>query len=194
MKKISTQNIAIFASGPSLNETDAKTLIQEGMLVIGVNNSWRIADTCHYIFAADQKWWDINYKEIPPGIKKVTTNKEAAKKHTLQLLNCNLKSYNSGMLSILLAYSLGAENIILLGFDCSIERGYHWHGKHKGMNNPNNFVINRWVDDFNNISEEINGNTNVINCSPGTRLECFKKRNLKATLHSLRKGVSREHS
>lgn len=46
-------------------------------------------------------------------------------------------AFNSGQRAIQLAAHFGAERIILLGYDCSLENGTHWHGNHPdGLKNP----------------------------------------------------------
>lgn len=82
-------------------------------------------------------------------------------------------AYNSGQLAIKLAAQLGAERVILLGYDCSLSSGIHWHGAHgDGLDNPDAAEVNRWHSDFASLRAELAG-IEIINASRHTELTCF---------------------
>lgn len=52
---------------------------------------------------------------------------------------------NSGFHAINLAIQFGLRSIVLVGFDMSIVKGYHWHGRHPaGLNNPKQDGVDKW--------------------------------------------------
>lgn len=63
--------------------------------------------------------------------------------------------------------------IYLLGYDCSIKNGLHWHGKHDGkLTNCNS--INDWPAIFKRVSIELS-HIKIVNLSRYTELECFER-------------------
>ena len=52
---------------------------------------------------------------------------------------------NSGFQAINVAIHMGARKIILVGFDCTLMKGAHWHGRHPpGLNNPTQAGVDAW--------------------------------------------------
>ena len=91
---------------------------------------------------------------------------------------------NSGYQAINLAYLLGAERIILLGFD-QMKTGdkRHWFGDHPGhMNVDSNYPA--CIRHFGTIKPEEYG-IEIWNCSRRTALNCFPKHDLDECLASL---------
>jgi hypothetical protein len=71
-----------------------------------------------------------------------------------------------------LADELGADEIYLLGYDCSLKNGLHWHGKHDGKL-TNCDSIKEWPSIFARVSRQVDAK--VYNCSRYTELKCFEK-------------------
>jgi hypothetical protein len=93
---------------------------------------------------------------------------------------------------IFFAMSQGAENIILLGYDCSLEKGIHWHGAHARLHNPTDHSFNRWKAEFEMLASKINRKVNIINCSRAGRLTCFPRFTLESTLRKTRQQTHRQ--
>lgn len=52
---------------------------------------------------------------------------------------------NGGFHAINLVAQFGCKFIIGVGFDMSITKGYHWHGRHPaGLNNPKQAGVDKW--------------------------------------------------
>jgi hypothetical protein len=86
---------------------------------------------------------------------------------------------NSGYQAMNLAYLWGAKRIVLLGFDCQNVNGQaHWFGQHPPqLNRVQPFQI--WINHFNHLAKELEAEgVEVINCSPDTALECFRKESI----------------
>ena len=79
--------------------------------------------------------------------------------------------------ALLWAIKKGYKNIRLLGYDCSIRNGFHWHGEHdqeKGLSNPGIRKVEKWHDQFTKVYfEAARTSVNIINCSRYTELVCF---------------------
>lgn len=87
---------------------------------------------------------------------------------------------NSGFQAVNLALQLGAGRILLCGFDCSLEKGTHFHGRHPSpLNNPRQASVDRWrgiLDAQAPLFQELG--VPVINCSPHSRLTAYPRRPL----------------
>ncbi|MCU3444303.1 phage holin family protein [Enterobacter asburiae] len=76
---------------------------------------------------------------------------------------------------------IGASRVLLLGYDCSIRNGTHWHGNHAQLSNPDKFSVARWQDEFSRL-RTVAGGVEIINCSRFTRLTCFPRQSLETAL------------
>lgn len=170
------------ASGPSLTPKDCMLAISSGYQIIAVNTSWQKVPKCQHIYAADCCWWEEHHSMIASSAKRWCGDEFTACRFGI---NCFLSalpgSYNSGQRAIELAIHLGASRILLLGYDCSIRHGIHWHGKHQLLANPDKFSVARWHDEFSRL-HLIAGGAEIINCSRYTRLTCFPRQPLEAAL------------
>lgn len=168
--------VIICASGPSLTHSDCLDAIASGFPVIAVNSSWRAVPDCSLIYAGDLGWWDLNIPALPERPARWTCNYRAHKRFGLELFETDTTgTFNSGQRAILLAKHLGASRIILLGYDCSIADGSHWHGDHTLLDNPTAANIARWHGEFEKVSSELAGHVEIINCSRKTALTCFRR-------------------
>ena len=173
----------ICASGPSLTHDDCQKAIGAGLPVIAVNSSWRAVPGCSHIYAGDLRWWDANIDVLPSSASRWTCNYQAHKRYGLNLFDTDTRlAFNSGQRSILFAASLGAKNIILLGFDCSIDGGSHWHGDHADLDNPTAESVTRWRGEFANTARSLAGKVNIVNSSRQTALKCFRRLGLEEAL------------
>ena len=99
---------------------------------------------------------------------------------------------NGGFQAINLAVQLGARRILLCGFDCSIEKGIHFHGRHPApLNNPRQASVDRWraVLDAQAPFLESRG-IEVINCAPHSRLTAYRRQPLLEALADERDQLS----
>ncbi|KAA5936461.1 hypothetical protein F3I48_17995, partial [Pantoea sp. M_3] len=126
------------ASGPSLTASDCRLATASGHPVIAVNSSIGLIPECQYLFAADCSWWDKYHSTLKTRAQCWTVSGRAHLRYGVNLFRPpDNDSFNSGQRAIQLAAHLGAERIILLGYDCSLANGTHWHGEHPdGLKNP----------------------------------------------------------
>ncbi|MDS1619830.1 hypothetical protein [Escherichia coli] len=174
----------ILASGPSLTQADADMAMNAGdWTVIAVNSTWQRVPGCDVIYAGDMEWWGYWHDRIDSPARRWTCHAEAARRYGLNLHQVAPGVYNSGMRAIQFAVSRGAERILLLGFDCSTEKGTHWHGDHPaGLRNPGPASRFRWQAHF-AMLRPLQHDTRIINCSRETTLTQFPRQSLRAALN-----------
>lgn len=173
---------ACVASGPSLTAEDCKLLHKTGMITIAVNNSWRIVPFSSSIYAADCCWWEEYGAGITSNATRWCGDEFTARRFGINWLPSAIPgSFNSGQRAIELAIHLGASRVLLLGYDCSIRNGTHWHGNHALLSNPDKFSVARWQDEFSRL-RAVAGGVEIINCSRFTRLTCFPRQSLETAL------------
>lgn len=173
----------ICASGPSLFPGDCKKAVNSGLPVIAVNSTWRAVPECQFIYAGDLSWWELNVPNLPQSPERWTCNLRAHKRFGLNLFPADTSgTFNSGQRAILFAHWLGATRIILLGFDCSIANGSHWHGDHHCLDNPTAANVKRWHGEFGHVAQLLHSKVNIINSSRETSLSCFRRMPLQEAL------------
>lgn len=171
------------ASGPSLTSNDCALASGSGYPVIAVNSSWRAVPDCQHIFAADFAWWQQYHDSLASSAERWTQSKRASIRYDVKLFRPSENGpFNSGQRAIQLAAHLGAEKVILLGYDCTLAHGTHWHGHHPAtMHNPLPREVGRWHDDFSSLVYLLPG-VEIINASRHTALTCFRLSTLEAEI------------
>lgn len=169
-------DLICIASGPSLTASDCEAVRLSGKNVVTVNNSWKMAPWSDYLFAADLKWWRAYHGELNTRAERWTSSAAAAKMYNVKFFKAS-GPFNSGMRTIQWAIWRGFKNILLLGYDCSIKNGVHWHGLHderRALKNPDARKVRRWHSQFEQVAITADEkNVTVRNCSRFTDLECF---------------------
>lgn len=173
---------AVIASGPSLTAEDCALIEATGLPTIAVNSSWQAARFASILYAGDACWWDAYGHEVDIPAEKWTCSRQAAAKHRINH-HTACGGYNSGMRAIQFAVERGAKRVILLGFDCSLRHGVHWHGPHERTKNPDAAKVKNWRSQFKPVAAlaEIK-KCEVINCSRHTELTCFPVRDLESVI------------
>lgn len=178
-----SKTIVCVGSGASLMQSDINLI--SNCTKIAINLSFRLMKDCDYLVASDYKFWLHHYKEIVTSTeaKLFTRSKLAAVKYKLNYLENNNKTVcSSGQLAIELALTLNPRKILLLGYDCSIKNGLHFHGKHiKELDNPTHKLTETWQRDLADLSKK--ANIKIINCSRYTELKCFEVSTLERELN-----------
>lgn len=166
-------------SGPSLTADDCNHARLSGSFAIAVNSSIKAAPWAQAMYAMDSDWWSKNAREAfsfkgarfsskpIPGVKKVL-----------------IDAKSSGAGAIVLAIQLGAKKIVLIGYDCSIKNGTHWHGDHPATKNPNEAKCDKWQDQMTELAAHAKeAGVDIVNCSRQTELKAFRIAALEDELH-----------
>lgn len=177
------QTVVVIASGPSLTQSDCDLVEQSGLTTIAVNSAWQYARFCDVLYAGDCAWWSHYWDSIDIDTQFYTLSQNAADVFGLNRHKSKrIKGYNSGLLAIEMACQFGAEKVLLLGFDASVENGIHFHGRHEGIANPDKMRCRHWLGYFDELAKD---HKNVINCSRQTALTCFPRQSLESALDSV---------
>jgi hypothetical protein len=174
------RTVACIASGPSLHPADCELIRLSGMPTIAVNNSWQMARFASVIYAGDPGWWDAYGAEIDIGAERWNCMENVAKYRGLNWFPAR-GPHNSGMRAIELAIEFGAARVILLGYDCSVENGIHWHADHdkivrgNPIKNPDADRCAMWLTQFAMMDRK---GADIVNCSRETALKCFRRERL----------------
>lgn len=176
---------AVIASGPSLTAEDCEKTI--ALKTVAVNTSWKMARHAQFIFAGDFAWWKNYGEEIDIPAEKWSTSDQAKIVFGVNKLSSIQTATNSGLNAIRLAIKKGAKKIILLGFDCSIKRGLHWHGAHthKREHNPDEKKCSKWIKEFSSFDF---GDAEIINCSLDSEIKVFQKMGIDDALRYFKKS------
>lgn len=178
-----SQTIAILASGPSLAPADIARVVAAGLPIIAIKEAQRLAPTADVLYACDAKWW----RHFGPSLCGYNGLRYAleATPYAQQLRNSGFGGLeldptalrtgkNSGYQSVGLARHFGAKRILLLGYDMQPGKtGDHFFGAHRYPG-----AVTPHYRDFRELFETIveplkQEGIEVINCTPGSALECF---------------------
>lgn len=151
------------------------------------------------LYACDGEWWEIYHQQVCenfPGEKWTNNQGTAAKLVSKYGINCIEAEFepglgkqklhlggNSGYQAVNLAYLMGAEKIILLGFDMQRTDGKeHWHGRHvNGLNRCSPYKT--FVKNFDALAADLKQEgIPVLNATRQTALNCFNKVTLEEAL------------
>ena len=171
--------------------------------VIGINDAYRISNQLHMLYAADLPWWRghmpavRNYahmRRVVGGVDLAlwTAGDEAAKDFPeLTLIDSEPaaeffiradnkigRGAHGGFQALNIALNIGFAKILLLGYDCQITdaNNRHWFGNH-----PQSIAkaspYKAWVDVFTKAQRTLYQwpETEVVNCSRQTALDCFRR-------------------
>ena len=165
------------ASGGSLTKADCALVANSGAKILTVNNTWQMFEKSDYIYAGDLKWWMAYHDKIIIPAERWTSSKKAARDYHLNLHTAN-GPFNSGMRAIQWAIQNGFKSIALLGYDCSLKNGSHWHGNHnfKTASALTQQKINKWKMQFLKVEKQAkSAGVKIYNCSRYTELVCFPR-------------------
>jgi len=182
----------IIGCGPSLTQGQVNTVraawIEGRCNVIVINRAFEVAPWANAMYAADAKFWSLYIVEVRETnipllfCPDENTCERYGMWHTplrvgpgLCETNTHLHNHgHSGFQALNLAYHLRPRRILLLGYDCHHNNGTHYHGDHDhGL--PNAPGVKAWPDTYTpTVPQFESEGIEVVNCSPGSALTCFK--------------------
>jgi|GEM_PF-374964 hypothetical protein len=177
----------ICASGGSLTQEDVDYIKGKGTVIV-INNTFQLAPWADIVYACDVPWWKKYPEALDHQGQKMSILYDHPKVKKWPYDNTRngigldriRTGGNSGHQCINLAYLLGANEIILLGYDMQNTNGKsHWHGDHvKGLNQQTCF--SGWINHMRIVAQDCERlGVKVYNCSRQTALECFERRELR---------------
>lgn len=166
----------VLAPGPSMSQSVADSL--KGKKVCAVSNVFQLAPWADLLVANDRKWWSAY-----PDAHKVESRKFSANRiEGVELVNPHTfgTSSNSGVLALDVVRNLGAEKVVMLGFD---SQGTHFFGPYTNgcRNTPER---RRHEHRLQFVSwAHANKKVQVVNCTPGSLIDAFPRGELKDHLN-----------
>lgn len=192
--------VAVLCSGPTLCQEDIDKLLGK-CKVIAVNDSYRLCPWADVLYGADWDWWrhhgycrEFKGERWTQSIGRPDWPREAYSNglkvlrgvREVRLCDDNETLYtgnNGAFQGMNLAIMAGAKKIILLGVDMQhIDGKSHWFGDHpQRLKQTRNFGIFR--ECFRKVRRDLElRGIEVVNCSPRTTLNCFRKAKLEDVL------------
>lgn len=192
--------VVILASGPSLTEEQCNVVRawrdvgDPTRRAVAINNTFRRAPWADVLYGCDAAWWRVYHAEVIEVFAgQLWTQDKAAMEltrmhHVESARGIGLgrrpgvihQGGNGGYQAINLVWQAGAARIVLLGFDM---HGTHWHGKHVGLPNTPQWLFAQWLKQFDPLAGDLEmEGVEVVNCTPGSALNSFRKEHLEAAL------------
>lgn len=195
----------VAAPGPSLTEDVAQAC--KGFPVVAVNDAWRRIPWAEVLYACDRSWWD--YHQGCPGFvgEKWSSHGNAMHDNKLDVaerfginlvagkdeegfsLDPALIHYgsNSGFQAVNVALHLLGRprrgRIALVGFDMRMVDGKrHFFGEHPPGLRQTQDGYQKWPLKFARAAEMLPFGIEIVNCTPGSALTCFKAMDLRDAL------------
>lgn len=178
----------ILATGPSMSQAIAD-YVRGKAKVIAVSDAYRLAPWADALVSHDRSWWRYHDRDVHDfaGLKFCRfVLRERGIKSRPVVFNENLPdSCNSGRMAMEIAKKMGAEKIILCGFDM---HGTHFFGHHpdRPRRYGNHCIILRRTSEQGRQRhlKQFSGwcGPPVINCTPGSALTDFPIAALEDTL------------
>lgn len=204
--------VVVCASGPSFSveqgELIAEARAAERCRVIVVNDNWQRVPTGDVCYGCDIGWWRMHIEAVRARFRgelwtqwnedfAARDKREAARHaeavafglnfvrlergaallpHESATITCGS---NSGFQALSLARLFGARRIVLVGVDCN--GNGHWFGRHPaGLANGD---ARTYIKHFDAVAPALRDEgIDVINCSPISQLQSFRRADLSETL------------
>ena len=193
------QTAVCIASGPSLTKEQCEIARDAGFRIGVTNDSYLMAPSADLCYFADPKWfhWHKDREEFKSfaGQKcSITANHNAVPDAAVHVLgNAGAEGVSldptkivtgahSGYQLLNIVIMSGAKRILLLGYDC--KRGpdekKHWFGDHPDKSEPPYTGIRFRYNAVVPVAARLG--IDIINCTPGSWIECFPTRSLESLL------------
>lgn len=186
--------IVCVATGPSLSLEQVEAIKASGFPVVAISDNYKLFPEAEYLYSCDSRWWAAHKEEIRGKFNGalVTIDPEAVKEIPgITLVPCVdfhqsrpglsgvrgaiTQGGSSGYQALHFAFNLGAERIILVGYDYGASGQGHWFGSHPGeMNVPSDFQT--MLAALEVLAQDIGkAGVEVINCTAETAVTCFQR-------------------
>jgi hypothetical protein len=183
--------VAIIGAGPSAKQVPVE-LLRDRIHVIVINDSYKLAPWAEILYSCDFNWWQLHKGARDFAGLRLSYDQRACREYGLQRviieqvgsdnLLLDKPTYigaggNSGFQALNLALQFGATGIMLIGIDCSLDHGMHWHGRHPmPLSNPMHINIERWRKAFDGVAPHVQRlGVDVVNCSEISKLAQYPK-------------------
>lgn len=193
--------VAVLASGESMSQAVADQVRAADVPAIAINTTFRLAPWAWMLYAADQQWWDHPDYRDARGFAGLKVSCEPAA-GILRMENTGTTGFdpmpwrlrtggNGGYQGMHIAVHAGARRILLCGFDM---HGGHWHPEHHHtLKQTQPDTYERWLRRFADVAPVLERmGLDVVNCTPGSALTCFRRADLESELATSPEPAARE--
>ncbi len=189
--------VVCIGSGPSLTQAQVDYCRGKARAIV-INTTWEKAQWADVLYVSDSDWWNqydglsrfegLKYSQDDcvlayPTVRHIVSVDKSGLSFNRATIH---QGGNGGYQAVNLAVHFGVKRIILLGYDMKDgpEGQKHHHADHPGeMNNPNPGNYARWIAAFETLPPDLEkADVEVINCTPGSALECFPMAKLEDVL------------
>lgn len=168
------RTFAVLATGQSMSQSIAD-FVRGRCRVVAVSDAYKLAPWADALASVDAAWWRHNQEAFEFKGRKFTYAPGQGFSQ-LERIPGITSGMNSGLFAVKVAVHMGANRVLLYGFDM---RGTHYFGPHKKLRNtkPERFeTFKRQFAAYNPPGVEI------INCTPGSALKCYPTADLEDCL------------
>ncbi len=175
---------AVLAPGPSATAEQAARVAAAGLPLGAVGCAYQLAPNAEFVASSDRGWW----RNYPDALKFPQRFAMMQVADVEQVAVPGLASVvNSGVLALECAKRSGATCVLLLGVDM---HGTHFFGPYKTLRNTQPAQREQHKRQYAEWGR-LNQSVRVVNCTPGSALECFEKGELDACLAELAERPAR---
>lgn len=169
---------AVLATGPSMSQAVADS-VRGKCGVVAVSDAYRLAPWADAMASTDYAWWRHHSDALNFGGRKFAIFPSFRQIDGLESLQENTGT-NSGLLGVMAAVKLGATRVLLCGFDLH-SPGNHFFGKHPApLRSTPPARMEIFKRQFAAYSPR---GVEIINCTPGSALRCYRPGKLQECLH-----------
>jgi len=192
--------IVCIGTGPSLTLEQIDIARQKGYRLFGCNKVYEIVPDLELLYGCNKAFWDTYHEEISKhSCESWTTNLQAAQTYNINWIgerfgmglcedpNVIHHGHGSGYSLVGMAHKMGADRVLLLGYDLKYPKDYNGRTQKVGTGKRHFFGeypahLQHWpsvsirdgvhvelVDLYHSVHEQ--GLIEIINCTPGSALE-----------------------
>lgn len=187
------KTVVCLATGPSITQEQVDRV--KGLPAIAVNDAYLLAPWADVLYFADHKWYGWHCKRAE--FQSFAGQKVSIQNHGLEVRDKTVlllgkffdstkpdvalsedprilcTGSNSGYQALNIATLSGARKVVLLGYDCrDVDGKAHFFGAHPDGTKPGYPSIKVHFQRAAKAAERMG--IDVVNCSPGTNLDCFR--------------------
>ena len=168
--------IVLLAPGPSMSQALADSV--RGCRVGAVTSALPLAPWAEFVAASDVSWWR---KMGAAGFEGERYS--AHKMPGVEQVEGVTSATNSGVLALQVCKMKGAKAVALLGFDMGL--GHYFGDYTNGLSNTDKHRRRVHMQQYVQWARA-NPDIEVINCTPGSALHCFRRADLSEVIDQFR--------
>lgn len=167
---------AVLGTGPSMTVQVAQSVMGK-CKVAAVSDSWRLAPWADILVSSDAAWWDAHPEAL--SFPRQKYGAMPAFRHIEGVERVAGGGLNSGLLAVMVAVSLGAKKVLLLGIDLH-SPGQHWFGRHPLPLKSS--TKNRFETFKKQFARYRPDGVEIVNCTSGSALQCYPMQSVEEAL------------